>query len=152
MTGGARIVSLVALAAMSVGTAGMANANPRLSGGGMGEMTTPASHERGFFGQSSSTDVAADGMRGRLPTLKGKVTDGQVITISQDTASAGRYRIVVDDQTTNHNWHIRGRGVDKSTSVTGTGRMVWKVRLRVDTYVIHCDVHPRTMRTSLTVS
>ena len=152
MTGGARIVSLVALVAMSVGTAGMANANPRFLGHGMGDMTTPVSHEHGDTHQPSPSDVAADGMRGRLPTLKGKVVDGQVITITQDTASAGRYRIVVDDQTANHNWHIRGRGVDKSTSVTGAGRMVWKVRLRVDTYVIHCDVHPRTMRTSLTVS
>ena len=146
------LVGLMALVAMSVGTTGMANANPRLSGHGMGEMTTPTSQPHGYLQQPSPTNYAADGMRGRLPTLKGKVIDGQVITISQDTASAGRYRIVVDDQTTNHNWHIRGRGVDKSTSVTGTGRTVWKVRLRVDTYMIHCDVHPRTMRTSLTVS
>jgi hypothetical protein len=118
----------------------------------MGEMTNPVLHEHGDTRQPGPAEVAADGMRGRLPTLKGKVTDGQVISISQDTASAGRYRVVVDDQTTNHNWHIRGRGVDKSTSVMSTGRTVWRVRLRVDTYVIHCDVHPRTMRTSLTVS
>ncbi|MCZ3389334.1 MAG: hypothetical protein LH645_09525 [Actinomycetia bacterium] len=143
--------SLVAVLVLFVGAMAMANANAHISRHRMGEMPTVASHEHGHF-RVLATDVAVDRMRGRLPTLKGKVTDGLAITISQDAVPAGRYRIVVDDQTANHNWHIRGRGVDQSTSVTGTGRTVWRVRLRVDTYSIHCDVHPQTMRTSLTVT
>lgn len=127
--------SLVAVLVLSVGTTGMANANAHPTRHSLGEITAVASHQRG-----------------QLPTLRGKVTDGRAITISQDSVSAGRYRIVVDDQSASHNWHIRGRGVDERTSVAGTGRTVWRVRLRVDTYEIHCDVHPHTMRTSLTVT
>ena len=133
MNRGAKAGSVVASLVLGVGLMGMSNAAAHPSTQHMGDMTTMAA-------------------RGRLPTLKGTVTDAPAITISKDAVPAGRYRIVVDDQTVHHNWHIRGRGVDKKTSVSGTGRTVWRVRLRADTYVIHCDVHPRTMRISLTVT
>jgi len=100
----------------------------------------------------TEADVAAIRKRGRLPKLTGKVTGAQVISISATSVSAGRYRLVVNDSTPDHNWHIQGLGVDLKTSVSGTGRTKWKVRLRVDTYHIQCDVHPATMRTSITVT
>ena len=59
---------------------------------------------------------------------------------------------MVQDESSAHNWHISGPGVDKETSVSGTGKTVWRVRLRVGTYTIRCDVHPSTMRTTLRVT
>jgi hypothetical protein len=88
-----------------------------------------------------------------LPRLRGAVGPGLTISISKNRVAKGRYRVVVRDQSTAHNWHLSGPGgVDRKTSVSGTGKWVWKVRLRRGTYTIVCDVHPDTMRTSLRVT
>ncbi len=103
---------------------------------------------------------AADGDPGRsaaesrvLPRVKGQVGPDMTISVNRSSVVKGRYRIVVNDDSSAHNFHITGPGdVDRKTSVSGTGRTVWRVRLRPGTYTIVCDVHPETMNTSLRVT
>jgi plastocyanin len=71
--------------------------------------------------------------------------------VSQHRANPRRYKLVVRDRSSRHNWHIRGPGVDRKTRVAFTGRKVWRVRLRVGTYRIVCDPHSSTMRTRIVV-
>lgn len=87
-----------------------------------------------------------------LPRLRGYVSGDGTITISRHSVPRGRYRIVVLDDTNAHNWHISGRYVDKETTVKGTGRWVWRVRLRKGTYSIVCDPHEAWMNTYLKVT
>jgi hypothetical protein len=84
-------------------------------------------------------------------TIRGTVGPGMTITVSRHRAPSGRYRIVVRDRSSIHNWHIKGPSANKRTSVFGTGRTVWRVRLAPGLYRIRCDVHRATMHTRLRV-
>jgi plastocyanin len=64
---------------------------------------------------------------------------------------AGRYRIVVRDRSGIHNFHLKGRGVNKLTSVGGTGTSTWTVRLRTGAYRFQCDPHASVMHGSFRV-
>ena len=88
----------------------------------------------------------------QLPKIVGVVNSARDITISDASLSKGRYKIVVRDSTSRHNWRIFGPGVDKSTSVRGTGRWVWRVDLRRGDYTVVCDPHPTSMTFSFRVS
>ena len=94
---------------------------------------------------------AASGHRG-LPVLKGSVGPGFEISISDHSVPAGRYKLVVNDKGTIHNFHIFGDGVDKATSIPLTGKTKFKVKLKVGTYQIQCDQHSTSMFTTLTVT
>ena len=59
---------------------------------------------------------------------------------------------MITDSSSAHNWHIRGTGVNERTSLSGTGKWVWRVRLRAGTYTVLCDPHPSTMTTTLRVT
>ncbi len=85
-------------------------------------------------------------------TLRGTVGPGFTITVAKKSVKAGRYTIVIRDRSSIHNWHIKGPGVNKKTSVARTGTFTFKnVRLRKGTYTIVCDPHRSTMRTTLRV-
>jgi hypothetical protein len=101
---------------------------------------------------SAAVDNGTDGRRGGLPKLKGSVGPGFQISISDDSVPAGRYKLIVKDFGTIHNFHIFGAGVDKATSVPGTGRTVFKIRVTEGEYAIQCDTHPLEMNTTLTVT
>lgn len=96
--------------------------------------------------------AAPGGRAGALPVLRGTVGPDFVITFSDDSIPAGRYKVIVRDRGTIHNFHIFGRGVDKDTSVPGTGKTVWKIRFRPGTYTIQCDPHSAMMNTTLEVT
>jgi plastocyanin len=51
-----------------------------------------------------------------------------------------------------HNFHLRGRGVNKRTTVAFRGTATWTVTLRVGTYRFVCDPHARRMRGSFRVT
>jgi hypothetical protein len=87
-----------------------------------------------------------------LPVLKGTVGPGFTITINDSSVPAGRYKIVVKDEGTIHNWHIMGAGVDKATGIPFTGKQVFKVRLKTGSYLIQCDAHSASMNTTLSVT
>jgi plastocyanin len=65
---------------------------------------------------------------------------------------AGTYTILVADKASDHNFHLTGPGVSKSTSVGGKVTTTWKVTLRKGTYTYVCDPHKAFMKGSFTVS
>ena len=67
------------------------------------------------------------------------------------TLRAGTYSVVVRDRSPEHNFHLRGRGVDKSTTVGASATTTWTVRLAPGTYTYVCDPHASSMRGSLKV-
>jgi hypothetical protein len=86
------------------------------------------------------------------PVLKGTV--GPAFTISlKPTAGlkAGTYKIVIADKSNIHNFHLKGPGVDKKTSVGGKGTTTWTVKLRKGKYTFVCDPHATVMKGSFTV-
>src|ERR1700730_14000090 len=73
------------------------------------------------------------------PILKGTVGPGFTITLTKGgkkvtSLPAGTYTIVVADKSGIHNFHLTGKGLNKSTSVGGQGTSTWTVKLRKGTY------------------
>jgi hypothetical protein len=101
---------------------------------------------------SAAVDHKPGSRPGALPVLKGSVGPGFEISISDDSVPAGRYRLVINDKGTLHNFHIFGTGVDKATGLVETGKFKFKIRLRVGTYQIQCDTHFAQMNTTLNVT
>jgi plastocyanin len=64
---------------------------------------------------------------------------------------AGTYRIKVEDMAKAHDFHLNGPGVNKSTTVAGTGERFWTVTLKRGTYKYFCDPHATMMRGSFKV-
>src|SRR5207247_3538982 len=68
-----------------------------------------------------------------VPKLKAKVGPRSTITLKRAsgaavrTLKAGRYMIAVSDVTTKDNFHLRGPGVSKKTSVKGRRGATWRV-------------------------
>jgi hypothetical protein len=85
-----------------------------------------------------------------------QATVGPGFTISIKNASGvgvtrippGSYSIEVRDLSPDHNFHLRGPGVDRSTTVPDTGTTTWDVTLVAGTYSFQCDAHPGTMKGS----
>ena len=84
-------------------------------------------------------------------TLQGSVGPGFEISLKdsngQDVTSlaAGTYTITVNDQSSSHNFHLTGEGVDESTDVSGTGMETWTVTLKAGSYHFQCDPHSSSM-------
>jgi hypothetical protein len=62
------------------------------------------------------------------------------------TLKAGLYTIVVRDRSSEHNFRLSGRGVNKATSVDGVGTQTWRVRIARGAYRYVCDPHDDMMR------
>ncbi|HET6911365.1 MAG TPA: hypothetical protein VFH54_18710 [Mycobacteriales bacterium] len=65
---------------------------------------------------------------------------------------AGSYQVKVDDESGIHDFHLTGNGVNKTTSVPGTGTQTWTVNFSPGTYTFLCDTHPTQMKSKFTVS
>lgn len=65
--------------------------------------------------------------------------------------SPGTYDIVVDDQSDEHSFHLRGPGVDERTDVSFVGKVTWTVMLKDGTYTFVCDPHPSALKGSFKV-
>lgn len=99
---------------------------------------------------------AAGSAGASTPKLSGFVNDSFKIGVTKggktvSSLKAGMYVLVVADTTSNHNFHIKGPGVDKATSVGGKGTTRWTLRLRKGTYTYVCDPHSSFMKGSFTV-
>jgi plastocyanin len=100
----------------------------------------------------ASSSAAAD-----TPLLRATV--GPDFTISLIDANgrevthldAGTYLVHVDDMSEFHNFHLKGPGVDLTTSVTDIESYDWTVTLADGTYTYVCDVHAATMKGTFTV-
>jgi plastocyanin len=91
------------------------------------------------------------------PTLTGTVGPGFTITLTQSgkkvtKLKAGTYVFKISDKSGIHNFHLKGPGVNKSTTVGGTGSSTWKLKLTKGTYKFVCDPHASFMKGSFTVS
>jgi plastocyanin len=63
----------------------------------------------------------------------------------------GAYEIEVEDLSDEHNFHLTGPGVNRTTSVGGTGTVTWNVTLTDGSYTYVCDPHSASMRGTFTV-
>jgi plastocyanin len=64
----------------------------------------------------------------------------------------GRYTFLIFDKATTHNFHLKGPGVNKMTTIRFLGTKVWKrLKLKKGTYKYWCDPHRTTMHGSFKV-
>jgi len=82
------------------------------------------------------------------PTISLRTRSGRRVS----RVRRGRYRIVVRDRSRMHNFHLRGRGVNKRTTVRFRGTVTWTLTLRPGLYRFVCDPHARRMRGSFRVT
>lgn len=125
------IVGLLGIAAVALALAGC--------GGGSSEASTTTDSTSVDTSQASGT------------TLSGSVGPGFDISLKDasgndvTTLTAGEYTITVDDQSSSHNFHLTGPGVDEKTDVGDTGTTTWKVTLQAGSYHFQCDPHASSM-------
>jgi hypothetical protein len=80
------------------------------------------------------------GVSGPGFTISVKTAAGKAVK----TLKTGKYTIKVEDKSSLHNFHLFGPGVNKKTSVSGTGTQTWTVTLKPGKYTYQCDVHAAT--------
>src|SRR5436190_15943925 len=89
-------------------------------------------------------------------TLTGVVGPGFSISLKNSNGTGvthldpGTYDISVTDNSIEHNFHLRGPGVDRATDIEGTGTVTWTVTITDGTYTFVCDAHPVQMRGTFT--
>lgn len=89
--------------------------------------------------------------------LRARVGPSFTISLSTEAGAPvtkldpGTYEIQVDDMSEEHNFHLRGPGVDRATEVGDVGTQQWTVTLQDGTYTYVCDPHQGEMRGSFTV-
>jgi hypothetical protein len=82
--------------------------------------------------------------------------DGITITLTMNGAKvthleAGTYEVEVHDNSTFHNFHLTGPGVEKSTAVDFKGTTIWLVTFTDGVYRFVCDPHAAQMKGEFTV-
>jgi plastocyanin len=90
-------------------------------------------------------------------TLNGTVGPGFTIGLTKagnkvKKLKAGTYTFKVSDKSNIHNFHLTGPGVNKRTSVGGTGTSTWTLKLKKGVYKFVCDPHASFMKGAFTVS
>jgi len=83
-------------------------------------------------------------------SYKGNVGPGFVISMTTKPSKAGTVKIVVNDKSAIHNFHLTGPGVNVKTAVSAVGSKTFTVTLKKGTYKFICDPHP-FMKGSFTV-
>ncbi len=101
--------------------------------------------------------LAAPAAFAAAPTLQGTVGPGFTITLKQNgkvvkTLKAGKYVFKISDKSNIHNFHLTGPGINKKTSVAGTGSTTWTLTLKNGTYKYVCDPHKTIMHGSFKVT
>ncbi len=101
--------------------------------------------------------VLAGGAASATPILTGTVGPGFTITLTQGgkkvtKLAAGTYVFKINDKSTIHNFHLKGPGVNKKTSVGKKGSTTWTLKLSAGKYTYVCDPHRSIMHGSFTVS
>ena len=96
--------------------------------------------------------VGSSALAAATPTIRGSVGPGDTIRLAVKPKKGGVYRLTVQDAADDHNFHLRGAGVNVATSVEGAGTRTFRVRLQPGkTYRFVCDPHAGEMRGSFTV-
>jgi len=84
------------------------------------------------------------------PSFKGNVGPGFTIKMVSKPTKAGKVKLVIDDKSDIHNFHLTGPGVNVKTSVPAVGSKTFVVTLKKGTYRFVCDPHT-FMKGSFTV-
>jgi hypothetical protein len=96
-----------------------------------------------------------------VPTVRKLLaTVGPKSTISLRSASgavlhhgvkAGTYSIVVRDRSKLHNFHLVGKGVNRKSTLAGTGTRTWRLKLAKGVLRFYSDRSPKTVKGSVRV-
>jgi plastocyanin len=110
-----------------------------------------------FAAGLAAVAVAVAPATAAVPTLTGTDGPGFTITLKKGTTKvtklkAGKYKLVIKDRSTIHNFHLTGPGVNKKTSVGSSGTTTWTLTLKKGTYKYVCDPHATTMHGSFKVT
>ena len=102
---------------------------------------------------TTEASTTSGGSSGGGTTLNGSVGPGFDISLDgTDGITAGDYTVVVNDQSSAHNFHLTGPGgVDVSTEVSEEGEKTFDVTLVPGEYKFQCDPHASQMNGSFTV-
>jgi predicted extracellular nuclease len=66
--------------------------------------------------------------------------------------AAGTYSLAIKDESTIHDFHLTGAGVDKTTGIGGTSTTTFSVTFKPGKYSFVCDPHASSMHGSFTVT
>jgi plastocyanin len=88
---------------------------------------------------------------GAVPTYKGTVGPGFTISMAKKPTKAGKIKLTVSDKSSAHNFHLKGPGVNVSTSVPQSGTKSFNVTLKKGSYTFVCDPHKSSMKGSFTI-
>jgi hypothetical protein len=114
---------------------------------------------------TAATEAAAGTSRGarKLVGTVGSTQDPDAYEITLTTEDGvevttilppGEYRLEINDLSTIHNFHLRGRyaGADVVTDVAGTGEKTAIVLLNEpESYIYSCDAHPARMKATFSI-
>jgi hypothetical protein len=108
--------------------------------------------DEGSSTTESTTEATTEASGSGGTTLNGSVGPGFDISLDgTDGLTAGSYTLVVNDQSSAHNFHLTGPGVDVSTDVGETGEKSFDIELQAGEYTFVCDPHASQMKGSFTV-
>jgi hypothetical protein len=110
-----------------------------------------------LFAAASLVAATGEATPSQSTKLHARVGPGFTISLTNDAGARvtkldpGTYEIEVEDESEEHNFRLKGPGVERATEIGGTGKELWTVTLRDGTYTYVCDPHSGTMRGSFTV-
>jgi len=99
----------------------------------------------------------AFGTATKTKTLNGTVGPGFTISLKSGTKAvktlkAGKYKFKISDQSSSHNFHVSGPGVNKDLTAIGfTGTKTVTLKLKKGTYQYYCVPHKSFMHGSFKV-
>ena len=107
---------------------------------------------------TATSTTAASGSKAAARVLIGTVTDDARISLRRKGGGAtgvlapGKYTIRFSDTSSDHNFHLKGPGVDRRTTVDGRSAPTLSLTLRRGgTYSFVCDPHADFMKSSVRV-
>ena len=111
----------------------------------------------GLVAAVAAVAVAVAPAAAATPKLVATVGPGFSITLTKGckkvkALKAGKYSIVVRDKSNIHNFHLKGPGLNKLTSVSYVGNKTWTVTLKAGTYKYVCDPHATSMNGAFKVT
>ena len=90
------------------------------------------------------------GVVGHNDAFSISLTDEAGTTIKN--LQAGTYQLTIKDESTIHDFHLTGSGVDKATGIGSAGTTTFSVTFAPGKYTFMCDPHASSMHGSFTVS
>ena len=90
--------------------------------------------------------------------FQGAVGPGATISLKRANGSAlkhaspGEHRFAISDQSSFHNFHLLGPGVNRRTTVAGRGTVTWNLTLGAGKFSFRSDPQARRLKGSFTVT